>query len=70
MFESKSKKHLKQKYNRFKGVSPNALPANSVYGELKLSEQLSHQLNLVQIQVDFLKESLEEMSYKSESTAK
>lgn len=70
MFESKSKKHLKQKYNRFKGVGTNALPANSVYGELKLSEQLSDHLNLVQIQVDFLKESLQEMSYKCESAAK
>ena len=70
MFESKSKKHLKQKHNRFKAMSPNALPANSVYGELKLSEQLSDHLNLVQTQVDFLKESLQEMSYKCESATK
>ena len=47
------------------GAMPGAamFKQKSVYGELKLSEQLANELNIVRDQVYCLKESLEESNY-------
>ena len=46
MFESDGKKQLKTKYNKMKGMS-HGDSGKSVYGELKLSEKLHHELDIV-----------------------
>ena len=43
MFESKQKKSLRQKHNRMKGFNPD--DQSTMYGEFKLSEQLSQNIN-------------------------
>jgi hypothetical protein len=40
--------------------------SNSVYGELKLSEKLHAELDLVRNEVDKVREELEEIKYKNE----
>ena len=58
MFETDAKKLLKSKYNKIAGIGStigrkfkfSLMPihdGNSVYDELKLSEKLSHELNLI-----------------------
>lgn len=47
-------------------MSPDAGPIGSVYGELKLSEKLSSELQVVRDQVEHLRESLEEALYLKE----
>ena len=42
---------------------------SSVYGELKLSEQLANQLNMVRDQVDTIQEALEEAVYQRDANA-
>ena len=77
MFESNEKKNLRQKYNKMSLISQNTgkgkfkldggLAAGpSVYGELKLSEKLSNDLQLVKDQVEGLNERLEEALYEKE----
>ena len=77
MFESDAKKDLRSKYNKLTSISAatgrgkhkmptpgvGADAGKSVYGELKLSEQLANELNIVRDQVFRLKESLEESNY-------
>ena len=70
MFESEDKKQLTSKYNKMKGVSTantkmgygkfakqnDARNSNSVYGELKLSEKLVAELDVIRDHVDSLNE--------------
>ena len=75
MFESKGKHELQQKQNKLKGLSSastrfsfnpdKAAGTQSVYSELKLSEHLASQLQLVRDQVDDLNEKLETALYKN-----
>ena len=81
MFESEDKKQLTSKYNKMKGVSTantkmgygkfakqnDARNSNSVYGELKLSEKLVAELDVIRDHVDSLNEQLEEALYNHES---
>ena len=71
MFESDQRKQLKTKYNKLAGMSGPSTGkkglgslgvqgSNSVYGELKLSEQLHDELYVVRDQVLNMKEALEE----------
>jgi hypothetical protein len=71
MFESDEKKTLKNKYNKLSsisgankllpgGIDLKAMGSNSVYGELKLSEKLSDELQFSRQQVAELREILEE----------
>jgi hypothetical protein len=75
MFETDAKKLLKSKYNKIAGIGAatgkkfkthqaQAFDGNSVYDELKLSEKLSYELNLIRNKVDNLKEQLEESLYQ------
>ena len=70
MFESDTKKHLKRKYDK-SVKSPKSkhetlsnftsvTAPNTVYGELKLSEQLHDQLSVLKSRFDFLQEELED----------
>jgi hypothetical protein len=74
MFETDAKKLLKSKYNKIAGIGATTgkkfkfsqMPVyegNSVYDELKLSEKLSQELNLIRIKVNEFKEKLEESLY-------
>ena len=65
MFESDGKKQLKSKYNKMKGIAQGDA-GKSVYGELKLSEKLHQELDLVRDYVDRLREELEEVQYKNQ----
>ena len=70
MFESDAKKILRQKHNKMAGISAatgrnirsgqTPVKGNnaSIYDELKLSEKLSYELNLIKSKVDELNESL------------
>ena len=75
MFESDQKKELQNKYNKLSSITTGGKAKkgawgnlashlsggqDTVYGELKLSEQLSGELGLVRDQVMNLQESLEE----------
>ena len=71
MFESDAKKLLRQKHNKMAGISAatgrnvrsGQTPVKgggSIYDELKLSEKLSYELNLIKSKVDELNEKLEE----------
>ena len=80
MFESQDKKDLNSKYNKMKGVSKantkmgygkfakqnDIRNNNSVYGELKLSEKLVSELDVIRDHVDRLNEQLEEAQYNHE----
>lgn len=80
MFESDGKKRLKKQYNRMQGMARSKAKdfkvptggqrTNSVYGELKLSEQLHDELDVIRYQVDSLKEELEETLYEKECLQK
>lgn len=75
MFESDAKRSLDSKFNRLRGVSRgtkkqfkfatigDARDPNSVYGELKLSEKLVEELDVIREHVDDLNEQLEEAVY-------
>lgn len=65
MFENDEKKYLKQKYNKMQGISRGA--PHSVYGELKLSEKLSSELEVIKDHVDALNEKLEEALYQRDN---
>ena len=79
MFESEGKKSLDRKYNKMHGIGqatgkkfsrkPGSIPGDkgqkSVYGELKLSEKLVEELDLIREKVDDLNERLEESMYES-----
>ena len=75
MFESRSKKELRTKYNKLGSVMTggkqfgkgSAIPSNTVYGELKLSELLSNELSKVREHVDQLMEDLEDSNYQKET---
>ena len=76
MFESDGRKLLKQKYNKMAGISSatgkkfktGQTPVKAgIYDELKLSEQLSHELNLIKNNLDEYKETLEEALYERDS---
>ena len=74
MFESDGKRALKSKYNRMQGIAsagkpkfklqPNADGSQTVYGELKLSEKLFAELDVIRDEVNGLKEQLEESTYQ------
>ena len=74
MFESANKRQLRSKYNKLGSVvvggkqfvKGQVAPNNTVYGELKLSEMLSNELNKVRDYVDQLLEDLEESNYKKD----
>lgn len=78
MFESDERKNLKNKYNKMQGIGAatgrnlqkfgniGGEQSNSVYGELKLSEKLADELNVVKDHVDSLNEKLEEALYDKE----
>ena len=66
MFESDDKKYLKQKYNKMQGMS-RGNNQQSVYGELKLSEKLSSELDVIKDHVNGLNEKLEEALYQRDS---
>lgn len=79
MFESDGKKQLKNRYNRMQGIAsqkskfkvPHAAEgSHSVYGELKLSEKLHNELDIVREQVDKLNEELEDTTYQKECLQK
>jgi hypothetical protein len=80
MFESDGKKRLKKQYNRMQGMAKShakqfKIPSSgeksgSVYGELKLSEQLHNELDVIRFQVDSLKEELEDSLYEKDSMQK
>ena len=65
MFENDEKKYLKQKYNKMQGMSRGN--QQSVYGELKLSEKLSSELEDIKNHVNGLNERLEEALYQRDS---
>lgn len=76
MFESDGRKLLKQKYNKMAGISnatgkkfkTGQTPVKAgIYDELKLSEQLSHELNSIKIKLDEYKEILEEAIQERDS---
>lgn len=55
MFESEGKKSLKVKYNKMAGIADknkDIASSKSVYGELKLSEKLSNELQVIRDQVN------------------
>ena len=68
LFESEDKKTLKQKYNKMQGISQSQVrkfkfaqtqlgsQSHSVYGELKLSEKLATELDLVRKHLNSLNE--------------
>ena len=61
MFESQEKREMKHKYNKMAGIASakkfkQEVGTKSVYGELKLSEKLSFELNKVKDQVVSLME--------------
>ena len=66
MFESDGKKQLKNKYKKLSGSNFTAdmRNPNSVYGELKLSEKLSNELNSIRDIVNALQENLEEERFE------
>ena len=65
MFESDGKKDLKNKYNKLQGMSSGGIKnADTVYGELKLSQQLLSQLKEVRSKFDFLNETIEGQKYQ------
>ena len=61
MFESKGKHNLKTKYSK---MTPNVMNSNSVYGELKLSDQLSSQIKELKDEIWHQKEKMEEDDYE------
>jgi len=76
MFESDGKKQLKSKYNRMQGIASQGGKfkqiamgdgSQSVYGELKLSEKLHNELDIVREQVDRLNENLEDVMYQRDT---
>jgi hypothetical protein len=77
MFESDGRKQLKAKYNKMAGIAgshagkfkPIMLGdgSQSVYGELKLSEKLHTELDIVREQVDQLNEKLEYALYQRDN---
>ena len=73
MFESEDKKSLKNKYNKMRGISAQKRfkggPDNTVYGELKLSEQLIQELEQIRNHVDDINERLEEVIYQRDTYA-
>ncbi len=75
MFESDEKKYLKKKYDRLhsprsqskRQPSQHDEKPKTVYGELKLSEQLAFQLDELKQRFDNLREQLEYTSYQRDS---
>jgi gas vesicle protein len=69
MFESDGKKQLKNKYKNLSGSNFTAdmCNPNSVYGELKLSEKLSNELNSIRDIVNELQENLEEERFMKDT---
>ena len=65
MFENDEKKYLKQKYNKMQGISRGS--NQSVYGELKLSEKLSSELEVIKDHVNAINEKLEEALYQRDN---
>lgn len=76
MFESDEKKYLKKKYDRLQSPRSQAkrqpsqhqeealsMKPKTVYGELKLSEQLAFQLDELKQRFDNLREQLEYTTY-------
>lgn len=77
MFETDEKRNITRKWNKLGSVAGGGSlgkkfkfegeAKSSVYGELKLSEQLANQLQLVRDEVYGLQESLEEAIYQRDS---
>jgi len=53
-------------FTKFNHMSDNTPGSQSIYSELKLSDHLAHQLQLVKDQVDDLNEQLEQSLYKNQ----
>jgi len=78
MFESDDKKALKQRYNKMAGIQNGATKfkgqtstePHSVYGELKLSDKLASELNVIKDHVGDLNEKLEVALYEKEQSLK
>ena len=72
MFESEDKKALKNRYNKMAGIQNAATKfkgstvndPNSVYGELKLSDRLASELDVIKQHVWDLNEKLEVAVYE------
>ena len=67
MFESDGKKDLKSRYNKLQGMNSQGFKGShvdTVYGELKLSQQLLSQLKEVRSKFDSLNETIEAQNYE------